>query len=311
MNRIFDDINSRIIKDLEINKTLEKLRQFRKLFASGNIREIENLIRQIAPEFLTNLSGIFNNAIFQPKSQIANFSELLVILGKRKALETLSIFIIFNDLFRDRDWIFKSKFFHNIATAIISDTAYQTLLNKTDENFEAFVSAFFHNFGKLLLLRFDKGVYIDIIEEAKSEQLNYYEVEQILYGNTFQGRFAISALRYLQYSDVICDVVEFYNDIDKSKHNPVCAIMHISDIIATALCIDEIEDYKLPMLRKSAFKYFSLTSDSINLLYKSFMVKLLAIPKFYEAILPPRKKNPAQTQQQESQSPVQVSGAAQ
>jgi len=290
MNKIFDDINGRIIKDLEINRTLGKLRQLRKLFESGNIREIENFIRQIAPDFITNLSGIFNNAIFQPKSQISNFSELLVILGKRKALEMALIFVVFNDLFLDRDWIFKSKFFHNITAAIISDTAFQVLLNKPDENFEAFVSGFFHNFGKLLLLRFDKGVYLDIIEEAKSEKLNYFEVEQILYGNSFQGRFAISVLRYLQYSDVICDVVEFYNDIDKSKHNPLCAIAHIGDIIATALCIGEIEDYKLPLLRKSAFKYFSLTSDSINLLYKSFMGKLLAIPKFYEALLPVRKK---------------------
>nr|HPG30107.1 hypothetical protein [bacterium] len=70
MNRIFDDIYSRIIKSFTNLGTLNKVQTIRKLFGTSNIREIEKYINEINPVFLKNSKELFNNAVYLPKSEI-------------------------------------------------------------------------------------------------------------------------------------------------------------------------------------------------------------------------------------------------
>ncbi|MBP7652592.1 HDOD domain-containing protein [Candidatus Dependentiae bacterium] len=285
MNKIFEDIYNRIVKSFINFGTLNKVQTVRKLFATGNIREIEKYISEIDGAFIKNISGIFNNSVYSPKSEITNLSSAIVILGKHKIMETIVLHIIIKDLLVEFNPELKSQFFHNITVGLIAESIYPSVTKKTDEKFEIFLSGFYHNFGKMVLLGFDKGIYFDIMEEAKAEQLNYYEVEKILYGHSFQIKFVVAILKYFEYQEIILHTVENYRTINNSPYKIEASVIQISDIFATGLNIGEIEEYKLPELDKEVLNYIKFTPELINSMFKSFISRLPDIPKFYKKFI--------------------------
>ena len=282
MNRIFDDIYSRIIKSFTNLGTLNKVQTIRKLFGTSNIREIEKYISEINPVFLKNSKELFNNAVYLPKSEITNLSSAIVILGKHKVIETIILQIIIKDLLVEFNQELKRQFFHNSAVGIIAESIYPLISKKNDEKFEFFLRGFFHNFGKMVLLGFDKGIYFDIIEEAKSEQLNYYEVEKILYGHSFQMKFTVAVLKYFEYQESVYEAVENYRSPGNTKYEIEAAVIQISDIFATGLNIGEIEECKLPQFDKEIQVLIKFTPELINSMFKSFIGRLPDLPKFYK-----------------------------
>ncbi|HPN31027.1 MAG TPA: HDOD domain-containing protein [bacterium] len=282
MNRIFDDIYSRIIKSFTNLGTLNKVQTIRKLFGTSNIREIEKYINEINPVFLKNSKELFNNAVYLPKSEITNLSSAIVILGKHKVIETIILQIIIKDLLVEFNQELKRQFFHNSTVGVIAESIYPLISKKQDEKFEFFLRGYFHNFGKMVLLGFDKGIYFDIIEEAKSEQLNYYEVEKILYGHSFQMKFTVAVLKYFEYQESVYEPVENYRSPGNTGYKMEAAVIQISDIFATGLNIGEIEECKLPQLDKEIQGLIKFTPELINSMFKSFIGRLPDVPKFYK-----------------------------
>ncbi len=284
-NLIFDDVLEKIKKKLNDKQTIEKLNKFNRIFQTQNIKDYEKICYDELPDFYNIFLLIVNSNIISPKSKINDFSSAVVILGKNTVFDITRLYIILNDIIEYYHYYLKMQMFHNLTVAVIAHNSASVLLKKDDDNYEMFLCGFLHNFGKILILSFEKGVYFNIFDEANVEGLSYGKVEEIIYGDQFQIRLAFQILTFLGFTDRIIDITTGYVKIKKSQNQLETSALHLCDIIATGLFIGISGDNKIPILQKELLGFIKITPTLLDALYVSSLDKLLDIPAFYEKIV--------------------------
>ena len=286
---IYNDVSQKIQKKIQDKKTKEKIVALRTLFNAGKIKEMEIFCAEQMPSF-QNLIGLLNSSIISPRSKISNFNEAVVILGKNVLYNFASINILLNDLIEYYHYYLKLQMYHNLIVASISHSAAPFFLKKEDSEYEMFFAGFLHNFGKLLILSFEKGVYFNIFDEAKIEKMNYSKVEEIIYGDFFQVRLSADLLKFFGFSDKIIDIACGYFDIKKGKNQVECAALHMSDIIATGLFIGSSGDGKIPELQKETIKLCGINQEIIDAVYSTSIDRIIETPIFYNWLISEKNK---------------------
>jgi len=284
-NKIFENTTKNIIENFEKKNTLSAVREIREKFNTLNIKEIHNWLQTNYPEFVDKTKEIFNNLIYQPKTAIHNIDEAIAILGKYKVLETVILYKILKDTFLKEDSHIRKQFYHNIATAIMAHYTVPIFYKTIDSNILKFLFGFYHNFGKMLLLNFEKGMYLNIFDESITENLNFYEVENKVFARSLQILLIIRILKYLEYPEKMQNIIEFYRSPNLGKYQKESSILHISDILVSSLCIGETGDNKLPEFNKTVMNYLHLTPDLMKEVFKLIIPRFVDIPKFTKIIL--------------------------
>ena len=243
------------------------------LFCSENIPAFQDFIQT------------FNSPAISPKSAVKNFNEAIVVLGKDVIQSIITINIVLNDMIEYFHYYLKMQTYHNLIVASISHNASPFLLKTEDAKYEMFFAGFLHNFGKLLILSFEKGVYFNIFDEAKIEKLDYSKVEEIIYGDFFQVRLCSETLKLFNFSDKVIDIACGYFDIKKSKYKSECAALHLCDIIATGLMAGNSGDGKIPELQRESLKICGINQEIIDAIYSTSIDKIIDIPVFYNRLI--------------------------
>jgi len=282
---LYDNVIKKVNKDIENSKLEEKIKSIRKVFHTSNIRDIEKNILAINQDFINNIETLFNNSVYRPKNKITNFGEAVVLLGKYQVQDLALYHTILQNLIKEPTDHLKKIVFHNFSVGIIAATIGPIIIGMKCDFAALFAAGLYHNFGKLVLLNYEKGIYLNVFDEAIAEHLNYFEVEERVFGESLQLKIAVELTIRFDYPSIITEAIKGYRQPDITKFAPEASIIQMSDIIATALCIGETGDYKLPALTKYVAQHFNFTADNIKLCFKESAPRLADIPQIVKILL--------------------------
>ena len=239
---------------------------------------------KIFPDFYNNARYIFNNKIYNPKAQIKNLNDAILLLGKNKVIETFRFLYIKNKLFNLKKnkniQMYKSSFLYGL----ISKTIFEYLNPKNENKMDIFFSALYYNFGKLLLLKYEPGIYLDIENECKSENSCFFEIEKKIFGFNITNKLSEKILNYLEVPEKFYLPTLYYDDIENCKYKMKKLILILTKIIGDGLCLYGDDFYKLPLLKNEYFKLLKLDGEGLKIIFRNFLNQMNSLKSFFKLL---------------------------
>lgn len=216
------------------------------------------------------LLKLVNSAFFGYPSRIDSLSRAIAIVGIKQlqdlALAT-SVFEIFKDLpnkFVTMDSFWK----HCIACGVVA----RILANYRREfNIErAFVSGLLHDIGRLIMFMTIPDIANQIMETARNEQQLLYLAEKKILGFTHAQVGGALLKRWQLPEQVVFSVSYHHLPNATNRHQVDIALIHVSDLIVTALSATSSGEIYVPPLQNEAWDELDLPVSIFDTLLSDF-----------------------------------------
>jgi HD-like signal output (HDOD) protein len=282
---IYKKLKNELLIDLNKKDFQKNVESYFMLFSSNDIKQIQLKINNDFPEFYLNISKLIKLDLFSfnTNKEVFDFQTVLAVFGKKITYNLVLLKYYFQTLFNIKDEHIKKILYHNLTTGIIAENLNFELTGKY--NFDIFLAGFYHNIGKMILISYNPGIYFTMFDEAISENLNFFEVEEKVFHYSLQTKLGVLFLRYLKFCDYIYEPIAYYRRYNKSKYKKLTALIQLSDFFSTALCVGETGDYKLPELEKNVLSEVGIKSIHIEKVFEKVKTKLLNIPEFVDLLI--------------------------
>ena len=216
------------------------------------------------------LMKLVNSAFFGYPSKVDTLSRAVAIIGI-KQLQDLALATSVFDTFKNlgHDFVSMESFWkHSIACGV----AARILANYRREfNVErAFVSGLLHDIGRLVMFTLIPGEVKTIFETAQSQSLLLYQVERQVLGFT-HAVVGGELLKQWQLPEQIAIAVKYHhNPVAANRFKVDVALLHVADLIASALTMDSSGEKLIPPLDHDAWDELGLSEKIIGALLKDF-----------------------------------------
>lgn len=144
---------------------------------------IKDLTKTIEKDqaMVTKLLRLVNSAFYGFRSKIKNISHAVIVLGFntiRNALVSVSTIKTFSGKDICEEFEMEKFWKHSIAVAVTS--RYLAEQARLDSPEDYFVSGLLHDVGKLVLSQYFTGLFEEVWESVKKDNLSFYEAEKKL-----------------------------------------------------------------------------------------------------------------------------------
>jgi len=216
------------------------------------------------------LLKLVNSAFFGYPSKVDSLSRAVAIIGI-KQLQDLALATSIFDTFKNisNDFVTMESFWkHSIACGVIA----RILANYRREfNVErAFVSGLLHDIGRLIMFMLIPNEVKTIFDTAQSKNLFLYQAEKEVLGFT-HAAVGGALLKHWKLPEQIVAAVNYHhNPAMASQFKVDVALVHIADIITSALTQDSSGEKFVPTLNSAAWDELDMKETIISTLLIDF-----------------------------------------
>lgn len=216
------------------------------------------------------LLKLVNSAFFGYPSKIDSLNRAVTIVGI-KQLQDLALATSIFEMFRNipNAYVSMESFWkHSIACGVMA----RILANyRRDFNIErAFVSGLLHDIGSLIMFMLMPEEINTVFATARSQQQLVYRTEKQILGFTHAG-VGSRLLKRWKLPEQIVYAVNYHhtpNAADRFKVD--VALIHVADLIITALDCDSSGEHLVPPLNNAAWNELGLSVSILDALLSDF-----------------------------------------
>ncbi len=212
------------------------------------------------------LLRIANSALFNFPSKIDTISRAITVIGTQQLKDMVlscSVIKTFNHL--PADLVNMDSFWrHSMATAVAARLLATYCKESNVERY--FVAGLLHDIGQLVLFSEIPCVICEVIQKALSMQFLLQDVEQEIVGFTHAevGALLMNAWKLPECHE---KAVGYHHSPELAENSQKeVAIVHVADLMTTALQFGRSGEFYAPKLNNEAWKNLGLSSNVIPLI---------------------------------------------
>jgi len=190
------------------------------------------------PSLTVKILKIVNSAIYGFPSKISTINQAIVVLGfsaiKNLVLSS-SVFDLFKaDKINDINFDLNDFWGHSMGCAVIANTTAKYLQIKDTESI--FVSGLLHDIGKIVYFQYFSDKFRIVLNRVAGSRINdVCKIEDEVMGFDHQHTGRLLSEKWQLPQVLIEPIAYHHNPTESRQYSKQTAIIHISDIIATAM----------------------------------------------------------------------------
>ncbi|MGR9052505.1 MAG: HDOD domain-containing protein [Gammaproteobacteria bacterium] len=216
------------------------------------------------------LMKLVNSSFFGYPSKIDSLNRAVTIVGINQ-LQDLALATSILELFKNipNDYVTMESFWkHSIACGVMA----RTLANYRREfNIErAFVSGLLHDVGRLVMLMLIPEAVKTVFDTARAENRLLYRTENDLLGFTHATVGGALLKKWKLPEQIVYAVNYHHNPSAAARFKADVALVHVADLMITALAIENSGEKLVPPLDTEAWDALGLSENIVDILLDDF-----------------------------------------
>ncbi len=183
-----------------------------------SIKKLNDIIEK-DQAMVSKILKLVNSTFYGFRSKIKNLPHAIIILGFntiRNAVVSVSIMKTFNDKKYSKDFRITEFWEHSVAVAVTSRCiSEQTKLDAPDD---CFVAGLLHDIGKVIFSQYFPGLFEDVLEKMKEQDLSFFEAEKMVLPMTHAQIGGYMAKKW-QFPVTLIDTITHHHAPRKSVSN--------------------------------------------------------------------------------------------
>lgn len=213
------------------------------------------------------LLKIANSSLFGFPEKVETITHALSILGTEQLLDLIlatSVLNRFKNIGSDLITV-ESFWKHSIACGIAAKTI---AVYRREINAERFyVLGLLHDIGRLIIFENAPDIIRAAVEQQEQRQLPLYQIEKEMLGYDHAAVGGALMKTWKLPASMEETVAFHHNPLEAAQYPVETAIIHVADIIATAMKLGSSREYFVPPLELEAWKLLELPLSQLSFIW--------------------------------------------
>ncbi len=257
------DINHFIAGIEELPSFSDSVRKIIDLFNQGEV-DVKNLEQILAHDagITTQVLRIANSPFFGFNGKIRSIKDACMILGLPSVYNLVTAAAIL-DRFPDEENSvinYNNFWLHSMAVGIATKDIMEKA-NKVSDS--AFLSGLIHDIGKLVLDRYFKEEYLQIVQYQKEHQCPMIDAERAVIAMD-NAEIGAMLLESWKLPDEIVSITRNHHKLNTEQYLDVSCAIHLANILVKGLNIGDSDGNHISNMSPKALSYLELSWDDLS-----------------------------------------------